>query len=108
MSEKMDLHFDDLDELEPLGRNQKVPLRYALETIQNTHNIETPICSHRRSLSIWRRVIFNNFRTSMTLTLTVYVRKYFNCALFIDLYPHTNFQQQQEKKLIGRTSSAVS
>ena len=60
---------------EPMGGNRKFRLRYALEKVTNTHNIEPPIQFHWpcRNLYIWREAIFDDFRTHVTLTLTLTV-----------------------------------
>ena len=45
---------------EPLGRNRKSRLRYAMDRDPMTHNMETSIG--------WRGAIFDNFQTPWTLT----------------------------------------
>ena len=77
----------------PVTLLKKFRLRDALEKVPRTHNNETSIRfrSQSRSLSIWRGVIFDNFRITVTLTLTV-GKKYCRASL-IDFYPRTKYDQ---------------
>ena len=90
-------------ESEPLRRNPKFRLSYALRRIPK-NNIETSIrirwsC---RSLSICLWAILHKFRTPVTLIMFLNLGKNFVCrASHTDLYQHSS--RSDEKNMRGRT-----